>query len=116
APCGGPAGAKRGPLPQRWLRGFAEVQVIPGAFEPRAELSATEAARFLRSLPKGSRAGGAQWAVPAGRSLRLTPRAAAGAVCLPPPPRPEALAPLLPYAPAPRADRPGGRARGPACP
>ncbi|GAA4636949.1 SWIM zinc finger domain-containing protein [Actinoallomurus vinaceus] len=100
---------KKVPLPQRWLRGFAEVQVITAGFEPRAELSAAEAARFLRSLPKGSRASGAQWVVPAGRSLRLTPRAAPGAVCLPGPQRLEALAPLLPYARALRAYGPAVR-------
>ncbi|WP_433175029.1 SWIM zinc finger family protein [Actinoallomurus sp. CA-150999] len=100
---------KKVPLPQRWLRGFAEVQVITAGFEPRVELPATEAARFLRSLPKGSRASGAQWAVPAGRSLRLTSRAAAGAVCLPGPQRLEALAPLLPHARALRAYGPAVR-------
>ena len=30
---------KKVPLPARWLRGFAEVQVIASGFDPRAELS-----------------------------------------------------------------------------
>ncbi len=53
-------------LPVRWLRGFAEVQVLAARFEPRAELPAAEAAAFLRRLPR----------------LRLTSRPVAGAVCL----------------------------------
>jgi hypothetical protein len=87
------------PLPQRWLRGFAELQVILAGFEPRAELnSAAEAARFLGSQPRRSRASGAHWVLPAGRSLRQTSGPAPGAVCLPGPQRLEALVPLLPYA------------------
>src|SRR5207237_1160072 len=34
------------PLPGRWLRGFAEVQALTSGFEPRATLSAPDAARF----------------------------------------------------------------------
>jgi hypothetical protein len=86
------------PLPQRWLRGFAELQVILAGFEPRAELSSTEAGRFLRTLPRRSRAGGADWVMPAGRSMRQTAGPAPGAVCLPGPQRLEALVPLLPHA------------------
>lgn len=94
----GSAVEKKVDLPARWLRGFAEVQVLTAAFEPRAELSALEAARFLRGLPGGSRAAGAGWAVPSGRSLRLAARPAPGAVCLAGPQRLAALLPLLPHA------------------
>ncbi len=97
----GPVIEKKVPLPERWLRGFTEVQVITAAFDPRAELPATEAVRFLRSLPRSrGRSGGgvALWAVPAGRSLRLVSRPAPGAVCLPGPERLEALWPLLRFA------------------
>lgn len=41
----------RVPLPRRWLRGFAEVQVACAGMAPRAEWSATEARRFLQALP-----------------------------------------------------------------
>jgi len=94
----GPVVEKKVPLPERWLRGFAEVQVIAAGFDQRAELPATEALRFLRSLPGGARAGGALWAVPAGRSLRLAARPVPGAVSLPGPQRLEALRPLLRHA------------------
>jgi DprA winged helix domain/SWIM zinc finger len=89
---------KKVPLPERWLRGFAEVQVIAAGFDLRAELGAAEAVRFLRSLPRGLGMRGALWAVPAGRSLRLAARAGGGAVCLPGPQRLEALGPLLRFA------------------
>ncbi|MEW2379100.1 SWIM zinc finger family protein [Micromonospora sp. NPDC047812] len=77
----GPIVEKKVPLPARWLRGFAEVQILSAAFEPRAEIPATEAATFLRRLPTTSDRS-VLWAVPAGRSLRLTSRPVPGAVCL----------------------------------
>ncbi|GII00193.1 SWIM zinc finger family protein [Planobispora takensis] len=71
---------KKVPLPGRWLRGFAEVQVIASGFDLRAELPGPQAVRFLRGLPK--RASAEVWAVPAGRELRVTDRAGAGGVHL----------------------------------
>jgi hypothetical protein len=85
------------PLPRRWLRGFAEVQASAATMDLRAEVSAVEARRFLRSLPKGQNRG-ALWAVPAGRTLRLTTRPSSGAVCVAGPERLENLAPLLRFA------------------
>jgi hypothetical protein len=87
-------------LPQRWLRGFAELQVITAGFEPRVEVPAAEATRFLRSLSSAARARGAGWVVPSGRSLRLSSRPVPGAVCLAGPQRLDGLLPLLPYAKA----------------
>jgi hypothetical protein len=87
------------PLPKRWLRGFAEVQASAATMDLRAEISAVEARRFLRSLPKGQNRG-ALWAVPSGRSLRLTTQPTAGAVCVAGPERLENLAPLLRFASA----------------
>lgn len=85
----GPVVEKKVPLPDRWLRGFAEAQVASAAFDLRAELPAAEAVRFLRSLPQssGNASRGAQWVVPAGQTLRPTTRPTAGAVCLPGPQR-----------------------------
>ncbi|MEU0567388.1 SWIM zinc finger family protein [Nonomuraea sp. NPDC005983] len=96
---------KKVPLPERWVRGFAEVQVIASGFDLRAELTGPEAVRFLRGLPKR----GVFWAVPAGRMLRLSARPAAGAVCLPGPDRLATLLPLLRFAT-------GLKAYGPAVP
>ncbi len=93
----GPLVEKKVPLPERWLRGFAETQVIASGFDLRAELPAAEAVRFLRSLPRGGRAG-ASWVVPAGRTLRPTTRPVPGAVCLPGPERLVALQRVLRHA------------------
>ena len=103
---------KKVPLPERWLRGFAEVQVIAASFDLRAELAAPEGQRFLRSLPRAARRP-ALWAVPAGRSLRLASRPLPGAVCVPGPQRLATLEPLLRHA---RALRVYGPAAGPASP
>ncbi|MFD5825109.1 SWIM zinc finger family protein [Lentzea sp. NPDC060358] len=88
---------KKVPLPPRWLRGFAETQVLTSRFDLRAELSPADAQRFLRTLPKGR---AAVWAVPAGKSLRLSGSASGTAVCLAGPNRLEALIPLLRFAKA----------------
>ncbi|WP_370082339.1 SWIM zinc finger family protein [Streptacidiphilus sp. MAP12-16] len=98
----GPMVEKKVPLPDRWLRGFAETQVLAAGFDLRAEVPAAEAVRFLRSLPRGgagrSAARTAQWVVPAGRTLRPTSRPVPGAVCLPGPERLAALQRVLRYA------------------
>ncbi|MFD2762740.1 SWIM zinc finger family protein [Micromonospora eburnea] len=88
---------KKVPLPTRWLRGFAEVQVLAARFEPRAEIPAAEAATFLRRLPTGADRS-VLWVVPAGRTLRLTSRPVPGAVCLAGASRLAALRPMLRFA------------------
>ncbi|MGW0818161.1 SWIM zinc finger family protein [Streptomyces viridiviolaceus] len=97
----GPVVEKKVPLPDRWLRGFAEAQVIAAGFDLRAELDADDAVRFLRALPRGggrSGAAGPGWVVPSGRTLRPTTRAVPGAVCLPGPERLAALQRVLRHA------------------
>ncbi|MEW1901259.1 SWIM zinc finger family protein [Streptomyces sp. NPDC086147] len=90
---------KKVPLPDRWLRGFAEAQVASARFDLRAELTGAEAVRFLRSLPRAqSRGRGPLWITRSGRTLRPTTRPGAGAVCLPGPDRLVALERVLRYA------------------
>ncbi|MER6099949.1 SWIM zinc finger family protein [Streptomyces sp. NPDC001728] len=90
---------KRVPLPDRWLRGFAEAQVASARFDLRAELTGAEAVRFLRSLPRGRSQGrGPLWIAQSGRTLRPTTRPGAGAVCLPGPDRLAALERVLRHA------------------
>ncbi|KUL33202.1 SWIM zinc finger domain-containing protein [Streptomyces regalis] len=99
----GPVVEKKVPLPDRWLRGFAEAQVVAAGFDLRAELPAAEAVRFLRALPRGGARGasvGARWVVPSGTGLRPTTRAVPGAVCLPGPERLVALQRVLRHATA----------------
>ncbi|MFG2334453.1 winged helix-turn-helix transcriptional regulator [Streptomyces sp. NPDC048604] len=93
---GGRVVEKKVPLPDRWLRGFAEAQVVSAGFDLRAELPGAEAVRFLRGLPRaGGRGRGPLWVVPAGRTLRPTTRPGPGAVCLPGPERLVALERVL---------------------
>ncbi|MFI6292384.1 SWIM zinc finger family protein [Nonomuraea sp. NPDC050790] len=89
---------KKVPLPPRWLRGFAEVQVIASGFDLRAELGGPHAIRFLRSLPRA--AGATVWVAPAGRDLRLHTSPVPGAVCLAGAGRVATLLPLLRFAKA----------------
>jgi hypothetical protein len=81
----GPVVEKKVPLPDRWLRGFAEAQVIAAGFDLRAARGASR---------------GAGWVVPAGRGLRPTTRPVPGAVCLPGPERLIALQRVLRHATA----------------
>ncbi|MEW1909116.1 SWIM zinc finger family protein [Kitasatospora sp. NPDC085895] len=95
----GPMVEKKVPLPERWLRGFAETQVLTAGFDLRADLPAAEAVRFLRTLPRtGGRGSTTGWVVPAGRTLRPTSRPVPGAVCLPGPERLAALQRVLRHA------------------
>ncbi|MFD4375512.1 SWIM zinc finger family protein [Streptomyces sp. NPDC058486] len=96
---GGSVVEKKVPLPDRWLRGFAEAQVASARFDLRAELTGAEAVRFLRGLPRSQSRGRAPlWVVQAGRTLRPTTRPGAGAVCLPGPDRLIALERVLRFA------------------
>lgn len=91
----GPLVERKVPLPSRWLRGFAEAQVLTARFDPRAEIGVAEARALFNRLPTGDKS--VLWAVPAGRSLRFTSRPAPGAICLPGAGRLAALKPFLRY-------------------
>ncbi|MEO6088366.1 MAG: SWIM zinc finger family protein [Umezawaea sp.] len=97
---------KKVPLPLRWVRGFAEAQVLAAGFELRAEVPAVEAAAVLRALPKSAGARVTRWVVPAGKTLRPVSRPAPGAVCLPAPERLLALEKVLRHASAVRVYAP----------
>jgi SWIM zinc finger len=99
---GGSEVERRVPLPARWLKGFAEVQVASAHMVLRHELTAVEARRFLQSLPR-TKSRGVAWATPVAGGLRLTSRAEVAAVCLAGPERLRLLEKLLPYATALRA-------------
>jgi hypothetical protein len=85
------------PLPERWLKGFAEVQVAAAQMLLRYELAAVEARRFLQSLPR-TRSRTVAWATPDGKGLRLSAQAGEAAVCLAGPERLRLLERLLPSA------------------
>lgn len=69
------------PLPLRWLKGFVEVQAYQARMRPRLEVAGAEAWRFLRSLPRGILRQTC-WVIPAGRSLRVSHRAATDGVAI----------------------------------
>lgn len=107
---------KKVPLPGRWVRGFAEAQVLAAGFTLRAEVPATEAAAFLRTLPRPTRQASARttrWVVPAGRSLRPASRPGRGAVCLPGAERLLVLQQVLRHATTVRVYAPDGTEREP---
>ena len=85
------------PLPERWLKGFAEVQVASAQMLLRHELPAVEARRCLQSLPR-TKSRTVAWAIPAGKGLRLSSQPGEAAVCLAGPERLRLLERLLPFA------------------
>jgi SWIM zinc finger len=99
---GGGAVEKKVPLPERWLKGFAEVQVASAHMVLRHELPGVEARRFLQSLPR-TKSRSVAWATRAGKGLRLSSRAGDAGVCLAGPERLRLLEKLLPFAKALRA-------------
>lgn len=88
---------KKVPLPDRWLRGFAEVQLASAVVTPRFGIAAAEARRFIRSLPS---TGGRKpvWVVPGVRGLRVTTRPTPDGVALSGLERLKPLEPLLRFA------------------
>lgn len=88
---------KKVPLPERWLKGFAEVQLASATVRPVLEVSAAEARRFVRGLPR-SASRKPVWVVPAGRGLRLTTRPSPDGVSLSGLDRLKPLEPLLRFA------------------
>jgi hypothetical protein len=59
-------------LPDRWIRGFSEVQSVQTGLELMAQLGSSAFLRFSRQLPSASASTHHLSAVPAGDGLRLT--------------------------------------------
>jgi hypothetical protein len=89
------------PLPDRWLRGFAQVQLTGSTMQRVLELPAAEARQFLLGLPTSS---GPRtqpmFAAPAGRGARLTSRGGPETVPLAGPERLRVVIPLLRFSTA----------------
>jgi hypothetical protein len=83
-------------LPERWLKGFGEVQALARDMRLVAELAGAEAQRFTRGVPRNARR--PLWAVPVGRGLALAASPRPGAACLAGPHRLAELGPLLRFA------------------
>lgn len=86
---------KKVSLPLRWIKGFAEVQAIQTTLQPRFDISAHEARRFVRGLPRGVAPKLPSFVTPLGAGLRLSQRAGPGSVRVTGPDRLKLLEPLL---------------------
>jgi SWIM zinc finger len=93
---GGSATERKVPLPQRWVKGFGEVQALAVRMRPIGELGGTAARRFLRSIPRTARR--PLWAVPGRDGFSLAVTARPGAACVAGPHRLAELGPLLRFA------------------
>ena len=99
----GGAVERRVPLPDRWVKGFSEVQVAAAGLEPALELTGVSAQRFLRGLPKGRGGRATLWAQTGPAGARLAARPGGGAVCVAAPERLRVLEPLARFMTALRA-------------
>ncbi|WP_251152157.1 SWIM zinc finger family protein [Cellulosimicrobium sp. Marseille-Q4280] len=88
---------KKVPLPERWLRGFAEAQVAAAGMEPVIDVAAVEARRFLRSLPR-TPSRGSLWVTSTTSGLRLASRPSGPSVGLSGVERLRVAEPLLRFA------------------
>ena len=89
---------KKVKLPLRWIKGFSEVQAYQPRLELRMEVSAAEALRFVRTLPRAAKPKMPSYAISAGRSIRLSQRPQKGAVPILGTHRVKVIEPLLPRA------------------
>ena len=97
------------PLPDRWLKGFGEVQALARRMRPVAELAGAHALRFVTGIPRSLRH--PLWAVPAGPTLTLATSPRPGAACLAGSHRLAELGPLLRFARALRVYAPAADTR-----
>jgi hypothetical protein len=77
----GPVVERRVPLPDRWVKGFGEVQVATAHAVPLFELDGMAARRFLRALPRGAGGEANYWAD--GVRLARTPQRGGAFVAAP---------------------------------
>lgn len=85
-------------LPTRWLKGFAETQMLAAGMSLLHDLDAAAARQFAQSLPRASATKTVMWASRAARGLRLATQPGAGAACVAGPERLRAIEPLLRFA------------------
>jgi hypothetical protein len=74
---------RRVPLPERWVRGFAETPLLARATEPVLELVGPSILAFLGSLPKASPPGPDLWLAATPTGVRALPRELPGSLPLP---------------------------------
>jgi hypothetical protein len=92
---GGTVVERRVPLPERWVKGFGEVQVTLAGKALVMELDRVRAQRFISALPGGSTTA---WAEPTRSGVRIGHGRRPGAVCLAGSSRLRVLQPLARFA------------------
>jgi hypothetical protein len=70
-------------LPDRWVRGLAEVPYVSAAMTVRAQLAGPAVARFARDLPRAGSPGPTVHLVATAGGVRLLPRAVPGSIAVP---------------------------------
>lgn len=83
------------PLPNRWLKGFAETQVLSADMVEAVTLDSAALRTFVQGLPRSSATRTVMWATPTPRGLRLASRPTVGSVCVAGPERLGVLEPLI---------------------
>lgn len=97
-------------LPERWLRSFAESQVIAAPMTVRAEPDVIALRRFVRDLPRTTPTTTVGWVQPVASGLRLASSQVAGSIGLAGPERLRVIEPLLPFVESVRVYSDGGAA------
>ncbi|MBN9612716.1 MAG: SWIM zinc finger family protein, partial [Actinobacteria bacterium] len=69
-------------LPERWLRGLAETQMLMAGMTLQLEVAVTQMQQFFQGLPRSTPTRTVMWATPTLRSPRLASRPTTGSVCL----------------------------------
>lgn len=89
---------RRVDLPDRWVKGFGEVQVALAGARPVLEFGEIQTRRFLTSLPGGQVGRSNAWAIHQSGSVSIVRTWRAGAVCVAGTGRLRTLEPLARYA------------------
>ncbi|WP_084106459.1 SWIM zinc finger family protein [Demequina sp. NBRC 110056] len=82
ATLGGSAVERKVPLPERWLRGFAEAQIAQSSMLPVAQLRGARAAAAIRDLPRLRSGARTPWVSLGPGAVRMTSMAGDATPCL----------------------------------
>lgn len=85
-------------LPTRWLKGFAETQMLTSNMTKQQSLDVAALRQFSTGLPRQSATKTVMWATRAARGVRLASKPSPGAICVAGPERLRVIEPLLRFA------------------
>ncbi len=84
-------------LPVRWVRSFAESQLIASTMTRATDLDALSLGRLIHGLPRTSPSNSVAWVQSTGTGIRLSSKQTVGSIGLAGPQRLRAIEPLLPH-------------------